>query len=117
MTGTIYIPDSVSEQLHNAVRSHVADRFGGYTEHTARGGWMDANGDLVEETTHVLTVVGMDETDAQAVARWVAAKSDQEEVLWSHHKTESGSESHSILGEIEAEVKTACATDSTVVDQ
>jgi hypothetical protein len=114
MKGIIYVPKTVDEQLQTNVRRHVADKFGGYTELDARGGWVNDQGNLVEEPVTVLHVVGASQGDVQGIARWLAAKSDETEVLWEHHKTENGLERPSILGEIEAEVKSACATNSVV---
>jgi hypothetical protein len=88
----IYLPTDVSDDITSTVKSHVADKHGGFTVLTGQGGWKAPNGDTITEQVEVLEVVGMKPQEAQSTADWVALHSDETEVMWESQQVQAGFE-------------------------
>jgi hypothetical protein len=50
-TGTIIIPTTTNESqdVIAAAKQHLAEHFGGYSCYEGEGGWINSEGDLIEE--------------------------------------------------------------------
>jgi hypothetical protein len=81
-TAKILIPTAVSDEVTDTVKTRAADKFGGFTTHVADGGWLNPDGDLVEETVEVVEVTGGTQGFAEGSASFVANHSDETCVMW-----------------------------------
>jgi len=81
--GRVVIPTAVEERIARTVKKRGADKFGGFTTYTADGGWVDNDGNLVEETVEIIEFAGAGETFVQSTAAWIQEKSDETAVMWS----------------------------------
>lgn len=63
------------------IRRGLAEGFGGYTETSARGGWIDSAGQLVEEPARTWTVFTERNALAEGTAQWIADVLEQESVV------------------------------------
>jgi hypothetical protein len=79
---TIIVPHGVEDRVKRVVKKRAAEKFGGFTATDGNGGWIDDNGDLVEEKVTEIKVAGADETWAKSTANWVAKKTDEQVVFW-----------------------------------
>lgn len=80
----IYIPTNVENRILTAVKHRAADEFGGFTVFSSDGGWVDDNGELIEETVNVIEVENASENWAASTAQWIADKSGEDSVMWQH---------------------------------
>ncbi len=69
--------------LHDLIRADLAHHFGGYTESTARGGWLDG-GTLYTDVSRRYTVAidPADERKARAIAVAHAGAARQHSLYW-----------------------------------
>lgn len=70
------VNSAISDILKEAVTT-----FGGYTSTLASGGWIDPNGQLVEETSLVLTICADNEAGIRSFAQTIGEKLNQHTVI------------------------------------
>lgn len=93
----LYVPQDVENDLANTVRRRLADEYGGFTEKTAKGGWVNPDtGELVTESVRLIETVadgGKDaKTFAKSTARWLQEKSGEHTVMWETQQVGAGFE-------------------------
>lgn len=87
----IFAPEGIDSDLMSTVKNHLADKYGGYTVLTGSGAWKNPEtGQKVTEEVNILEIIGMKEGQAQSTAKWLADKSQESEVLWTHQEINGG---------------------------
>jgi hypothetical protein len=85
--GTIIIPnaDDATGAVVEEIEHHLADRFGGYSSYSGRGGWVAGNGDLIREPHRKLVVSSENreqiERVFEACAEYVKDELDEDAVF------------------------------------
>jgi hypothetical protein len=59
----LWVPMKVRPEVHEKVKRSMAERYGGFTAYGANGGWIDGDGNLIEERTRVYEVVAPSTAD------------------------------------------------------
>lgn len=94
----VHLTEGVPSDVRETVLTRLAETFGGFTETTARGGWIDPDGELVTERVTSVESVRMDgdapsaEAVARSTAEWVAEKTDEHSVMWEVETVSAGLE-------------------------
>jgi hypothetical protein len=81
--GTAPAPADLVEALRAQIKRAFAVAFGGYTETPANGGWLNADGELVEEPVYVIEAAFeiADDDLVWRLARTIKARLEQEAVM------------------------------------
>lgn len=78
-----FILPEATDQEHRTFRRKLADSFGGYTATVGEGGWVDPDGQLVEERVVVYTVaVERGLPDLFRTATEEARRMEQKALYW-----------------------------------
>lgn len=93
MKASIYLPNAVDERVRTTILKRAADEYGGFTIHQTNGGWVDDDGNLIEEPVEIIEIQGANETFAQSTAQWAADKTDEDCILWEVTENKHGFES------------------------
>lgn len=89
----IYVPEQAGNKTWNPdhtmlskLKEMAADKFGGFTEYEAKGGWLNSSDELVEENVRVIEILSKEtesltEGWAKSEANWLKAHTDEEVIL------------------------------------
>lgn len=97
----IYVPDAVPAEVARMVKTELAECYGGFTATPAQGGWIDADGQLIEEAVTVISAVGRDadlhpsdsmDVHARELAALVRDRAGEDAVLWQITESNHGLE-------------------------
>lgn len=75
------LDDLTKTRAKKAVRTGLASGFGGYSETTGHGGWLDDSGSLVEEQNVTWVVIASSIEHAESTAGWIAGCFNQSAVM------------------------------------
>lgn len=90
----LYLPEEIPSDIRQTVKNQIAERYGRYTIVQARGGWINDAEELVEEDVEVLEVThgAISTSKMRGMARWIAQRTDETEVMWDISHTTVGFE-------------------------
>lgn len=94
----IYVPEIVPDEIARDVKHELAANYGGFTCYHADGGWIDDDGELIEEPVTVISAVADAPRDAltrhaRDLAASVRDRAGEDAVLWQITHSNHGLES------------------------